>query len=58
MKQTYDNLIKAGHDKGSASTPPDVSIALEGIPHFLRQEYKVTMYHKGASRKGYIHLSP
>ena len=48
----YDNLIHDSQD----DTPPSKSLrndsALEGIPHFLCHDFKVTMDHKGEFHKG------
>ena len=58
MEQIYYKLIKAGPDDDSKSPPPGVAYALECITHFLRQDSKVTMYHKGEFHKFFIYFSP
>ena len=57
VKKSYDDLIKAGQDDASPSSSTKNFAALEGIPHFFRHNSRVTMDHKGAFHKGYIHYS-
>ena len=58
VKKNYGELIKSGRDNNSTSPYPNFTNTLKGIPHFLPQDSKVTMEHKGSFHKGYIHLSP
>ena len=57
MEQRYDELIKTGRGDDYTSPYTDVATAPKVIPHFLLQESKVTIDHKGAIHKGYIQSS-
>ena len=50
-EKSYDDLIWGNRDDTSPSKSPSNSAALEGIPHFFCQDYKVTMDHKGYSTR-------
>ena len=56
-EQSYGELIKAGCNNNYTSLYPDFSTSLKDIYHLLQRDFKVTMYHKGALYKGYIHFS-
>ena len=58
VDKSYDGLIQAGRDDASHSKSPSNAAALDGIPHFLLHDSKVTMDHKGASHKGCINYYP
>ena len=58
IRQSYDELIKAGREKYSPTPSNNVATTLRVIPNFLWHKYKVTMDHKGDFHKVYIHLSP
>ena len=54
VEKSYDELIQDCWDDTSPSKSPINDIDLEVILHFLRHDYKLTMYHKGVFHKGYI----
>ena len=58
VDKSYDDLIQASLDDTPPSNSPRNSAALEGIPHFLCHDSKVTMDHKGGFHMGYINSSP
>ena len=58
IEKLYDDLIKDSRDDTSPPKSPSNAAALEGIPHFLRHDSKVTMDHKGEFHEGYINYSP
>ena len=58
VERSYDDLIKDTQDDTSTPKSPRNAAALEGIPHFLCHDSRVTMDHKGAFHKGYINYSP
>ena len=58
FKRLYDDIIKDSRDHTSPPKSPSNATVLEGIPHFLRHDSKVTIYHKGVFHKGYINYSP
>ena len=52
IEQSYSGLIKSGRGDVSPSQSYNNATTLEGIPHLLRHDSKVTMDHKGAFHKG------
>ena len=54
VERSYDNIIKDTRDDKSTPKSTSNAAALEGIPHFLRHDFKVTMDNKGGFHKGYI----
>ena len=46
-RKSYDDLIQAGRDDALTSKLTNNATALEGITHFLCNDSKVTMDHKG-----------
>ena len=58
IEQSYDELIKAGRYENYQTSSNNVATSLEVIPHFLKNNSKLTMDHKGAFNKVYIHFSP
>ena len=58
VEKSYDDLIKASRNDVSTYLSANNAPSLEGIPHFLRHNPKVTMDHKGAFHKCYIKYSP
>ena len=58
VEKSYDNLIQDSRDDTPPSKSPRNASDLEGIPHFLCHDYKVSMDHKGVFHKGYINNSP
>ena len=51
VEQSYDDLIQAGRDDTSPSKSTNNAANLEGTPHFLCYDSKVTMDHKGSFHK-------
>ena len=58
FEKSYDNLIQDSRDDTSPPKSPSNAAALEGIPHFLFHDPKVTIDHKWEFHKGYINYSP
>ena len=58
VKKSYGGLIQCVRDDVYPSSSTNNAADLEGIPHFLRHDSKVTMCHKGDFHKGYINYSP
>ena len=53
VEKSYDDLIQDGQDDADPSKSPSNAATLEGIPHFVCHDFKVTMDHKGELHKGY-----
>ena len=51
VDKSYDNLIQDIQDDSPPSKSPSNAAALEGIPHFLRHDSKVTIDYKEAFYK-------
>ena len=58
VEKSYDDIIHAGWDDASPYKSTNNVDTIEGITHFLRNDYKATMDHKGSFHKGYINYPP